>query len=146
MGNTMTVVTGGSAEVKRFLADIEDDQKRADSKTLVDLMSRVTSKKARLWGSIVGFGDYHYKYPTGHEGDTCLVGFSPRKTALSIYLMGNYFPETEPKAKALLARLGKHSMGKACLYVKRLDDVDMDVLESLVVLSVGALRERYPDA
>ena len=107
-------------------------------------MSRITGEKPRLWGTIVGFGRYHYKYPTGHEGDTCLVGFSPRKTAFSIYLLGSYFPETEPKAKALLARLGKHSMGKACLYAKKLADIDLEVLEQLIELSVGALRERYP--
>lgn len=134
-----------ASDVKDFLAAVESDQKRADSRVLVELMSRVTGEKPRMWGTIVGFGRYHYRYESGHEGDTCLVGFSPRKAAISIYLMGNYFPESKPRAEALLARLGKHTMGKGCLYVKKLSDVDPNVLEQLVVLSVEHLREHYPN-
>jgi hypothetical protein len=143
MGNTQTVVTG--TDVKGFLAGVESEQKREDSKTLLDLMGRVTGEKPKLWGSIVGFGRYHYNYESGHEGETCLVGFSPRKAAFSIYLTGNYFPESKAKAEELLGRLGKHTMGKGCLYVKKLADVDLKVLEDLVRLSVDKLREHYPD-
>lgn len=142
MGNTQTVMTGTS--VRGFIAAQESDQRRKDSARLIELMRRVTGEKPKMWGSIVGFGEYHYKYESGHEGQTCLVGFSPRKAAFSIYLLGGYFPETEAKQQKLLARLGKHTIGKACLYVKKLDDVDFEVLEELVTMSVEALRKRYP--
>ena len=142
MANTQTAVTG--TDVNRFLAGVENAQKRADSLKLLEMMSRVTGEKPKLWGSIVGFGRYHYKYDSGHEGETCLVGFSPRKAAFSIYLLGNYFPEVEGRRQQLLSKLGKHSMGKGCLYVKKLADVDETVLEELVTMSVKKLRERYP--
>jgi hypothetical protein len=141
--NTMTVMTG--EDVGEFIAEVEDEQKRADSKELVRLMSRVTGMKPKMWGSIVGFGQYHYKYDSGHEGDTCLTGFAPRKSALSIYIHGGVYPGVVARRDALLARLGKHSMGKGCLYVKRLKDVDMKVLEELVTLSVDALRSEFPE-
>ena len=143
MGNTMTAVTGG--DVEGFIAAVEDERKREDSQKLVVLMTRVTGEKPKMWGTIVGFGRYHYKYESGHEGETCLVGFSPRKAAFSIYLMGNYFPDSKAKAEELLGRLGKHSMGKGCLYVKKLEDVDLKVFEQLVTLSVEKLREHYPN-
>jgi len=142
MGNTQTVMTG--TDVDGFLAGIESDAKRADARRLIEIMGRITGQAPRMWGSIVGFGRYRYKYESGHEGETCLVGFSPRQAAFSIYLMGNYFPDSKNKAEELLARLGKHSMGKACLYVKKLGDVDEKVLEDLVALSVTTLREHYP--
>lgn len=132
--------------VPDFLAAIPDVAKRADSKTLVKMMTRVTRKKPKMWGSIVGFGRYHYKYESGHEGDTCLTGFSPRKAEFSIYLMGGAFPETREKHEALLKKLGKHRMGKGCLYVKRLSDVDTAVLEDLVKLTTDTLRSHYPSA
>jgi hypothetical protein len=135
-----------AADVGAFLAAVEDERKRADAHRLVELMSRITGEPPRLWGTIVGFGQYHYKYASGHEGDSALVGFSPRKAEFSIYLMGTYFPGQETQREALLARLGKHRMGKACLYVKRLDDIDLAVLEELVRMSVAALREHYPAA
>ena len=133
--------TGGNIEA--FLATIEDEGRRADCRALVDLMSRVSGEPPALWGTMVGFGRYHYKYATGHEGDSFLVGFAPRKNELSIYLMGTYLPENAEKREALLARLGKHRMGKSCLYVKRLCDIDTAVLEDLVRLSVEALRDGY---
>ena len=108
-------------------------------------MTRVTGEKPKLWGgNIIGFGHYHYKYPSGTEGDSALVGFSPRKTEFSIYLTGTYFPEQGNAREALLKRLGRHRMGKACLYVKRLDDIDPGVLEELIRLSVSALEAHYP--
>jgi hypothetical protein len=131
------------ADVGAFISAVDSVQKRQDSATLVEIMSRITGKPPKLWGSIVGFGKYHYKYASGHEGDTCLVGFSPRKAEFSIYLMGGYFPDTEVQSEALLSKLGKHKMGKACLYVKKLDDVDLDVLSDLIELSVTRLKQEY---
>jgi hypothetical protein len=144
MAESMTKTSGKS--VKSFLAAVEDPQRRADAKTFLEMMERVTGEKPKMWGdSIVGFGKYHYKYPTGHEGDTCLTGFSPRKSEFSLYLTGTYFDGMEKKRDALLQKLGKHRMGKACLYVKRTSDIDLKVLEDLVTMSVEALRKHYPN-
>lgn len=129
-------------DVATFLATIEGPR-RAEAASLVDLMSRGTGRPPVLWGSMVGFGQYHYRYPTGTEGDTFLVGFAPRKAEFSIYLMGIYFPDTAAKAESLLARLGKHRIGKACLYVKRLSDIDTSVLAELIDLSVTRLKQEY---
>jgi len=133
--------TGGSVDA--FLASIEDEGRRDDCRALIELMSRVSGEPPALWGTMVGFGRYHYKYTTGHEGDSFPVGFAPRKNEVSIYLMGTYLPGNAGKREALLARLGKHRMGKACLYVKRLSDIDTAVLEELVRMSVEALRDGY---
>lgn len=133
-----------TGDVGELLAQIEDPIKRADSQVLIDLMTEVSGEPPVLWGTMVGFGHYHYKYPTGHEGDAFLVGFAPRKAEFSIYLMGTYFPQEQAQREALLARLGKHRMGKACLYVKRLKDIDLDVLRQLAELSVKRLRDAYP--
>jgi len=129
--------------VAAFLAAIEDQAKRTDALALVSLMAEVSGEPAVLWGTMVGFGHYHYRYETGHEGDSFLVGFAPRKAEFSIYLMGTYLPEVAEKREALLARLGKHRMGKACLYVKRLSDVDLVVLRELAEMSVVELRKAY---
>lgn len=132
--------------VEEFLAQVEDPQKRADSRVLIELMQRITGQPPRMWGpNIIGFGKYHYRYESGHEGDSCLAGFSPRKAEFSVYLNGTYHPGIDVPRDALLKTLGKHRMGKGCLYVKRLDGLDLAVLEKLVRLSVDALRERYPD-
>lgn len=133
----------GSGDVAAFIEGIEDAGKRADALALIALMSEVSGEPPVLWGTMVGFGQYHYRYETGHEGDSFLVGFAPRKAEFSIYLMGTYFPEVAEKREALLARLGKHRMGKACLYVKRLSDVDVGVLRELAEISVGELRKAY---
>jgi hypothetical protein len=144
VAESMTKTSGKS--VKAFLSGIETDEKRRDAEAILKLMRQVTGEAPKMWGdSIVGFGKYRYKYESGHEGETCLVGFSPRKAAFTIYLMGNYFPDSKAKAEELLGRLGKHSMGKGCLYVKKLADVDLKVLEELVTLSVEKLREHYPN-
>ena len=135
-----------TGNVGEFLAQVEDARKRADSHVLIDLMSAVSGEPPVLWGTMIGFGQYHYRYPTGHEGDAFLIGFAPRKAEFSIYLMGTYFPEENEKREALLARLGKHRMGKACLYVKRLSDIDLEVLRELAEISVRKLRETYPNA
>ena len=115
--------------VEEFIARVEDPQKRADSHVLIDMMQKITGEKPRMWGpSIVGFGSYHYKYASGHEGDSCIAGFSPRKAEFSIYLS----PVPDERRDELLAKLGKHRMGKGCLYVNRLEELDMEVLEQLV--------------
>lgn len=115
-------------DVQAFLAAIEDEQKRQDSQAIVALMQDVSGLEPRMWGvSIVGFGDYHYKYATGREGDTFQVGFSPRKQNLTIYLSYGFDEQS-----ALMDRLGKYKTGKACLYIKRLADVDLEVLRELV--------------
>jgi hypothetical protein len=102
-------------------------------------MQTVTGERPRMWGSsIVGFGSYHYRYESGREGDACATGFSARKTDISVYLTASF-----PGQEALLARLGKHKMGKACLSIRRLSDVDVDVLQQLVAKSVDAVRKRY---
>ena len=135
----------GSGDVDEYLAQLDDPQKRDDAHALVELMSAVSGEPPVLWGTMVGFGRYHYKYATGHEGDSFLVGFAPRKAEFSIYLMGTYFPEEQARREALLARLGKHRMGKACLYVKRLSDIDLDILRELAAISVARLRATYPE-
>jgi hypothetical protein len=113
--------------VAAFVDAIEDETKRADAKVLVKLMARATGEKAKMWGpSIIGFGNYHYKYASGREGEMLLIGFSPRKAAIVLYgLLGS-------GSEAMLAKLGKHSAGKGCLYIKKLADVDRAVLEGLI--------------
>jgi hypothetical protein len=139
MAETKTKATEES--VGAYLAKIEDPQKRADSAVLVALMQRTTGEQPKMWGdSIVGFGTYHYKYASGHEGDSCIAAFSPRKAEFSIYL----WPEPAPWREELLAKLGKHRMGKGCLYVRRLENIDLKVLEKLVRQSAKVARERYP--
>lgn len=128
--------TATSAPVQKFLEAVADETKRADSWKLVEMMAKATGAEPRMWGpSIVGFGSYHYRYESGHEGDMCVLGFSPRKAAISLYVTNRL----ERHAK-LLARLGKHKAGKGCLYVKRLADVDLKVLEQLLAAGVAEAR------
>ena len=131
-------------EVEAFLAQVENERKRADSHVLIEMMSEISGEPPVLWGTMIGFGLYHYEYPTGHEGDSFLVGFAPRKAAFSIYLMGTFTPEEKARREALLAKLGKHRMGKACLYVNKLSDIDLDVLRELVEISIRRMRATYP--
>ena len=123
-----------------YLAGIEDPQRRQDCRALAAMMKRATGCPPRVWGtSIVGFGQYHYKYASGHEGDSCIVGFASRKTDLTLYLMPGF---EQPAVRTLLDRLGKHKTGKGCLYVRRLADVDLAALEELVTRSVSETRNR----
>ncbi len=125
--------------VRSFLAAIDDDGRRADCKAVAAIMRRVTGKPATMWGtSMVGFGKYRYKYESGREGDAFLTGFAPRKQALTIYVMDGF-----SGYDALMKRLGKYKTGKSCLYVKRLDDIDRDVLEQLLTRSVRHMRRKY---
>ena len=120
--------------VDAFLAGLPDE-KRREAKALDAIYRRVTGLEPKMWGpSIVGYGSYDYRYDSGRTGTMCKAGFSPRKAALTLYLAGSY-GDRQAEADALFARLGKHSTGKACLYVKRLDQVDIEVLEQLVALS-----------
>jgi hypothetical protein len=121
--------------VEAFIAAIDHPVRRQDAQALLSLMSQVSGEPATMWGpTIVGFGRYHYKYATGHEGEMCRMGFSPRKTGLVLYL------SPSDDRDELLARLGKHSTGKACLYITKLADVDAGVLERLI-RSAWAVRE-----
>lgn len=128
------------ASVEDFLEGVENEQKRDDSKRIVELMHDVTGEDPAMWGeSIVGFGEYTYRYASGREGEWMLVGFSPRKQNLTVYIMSG-FEEYED----LLRRLGKHKTGKSCLYINKLDDVDIEVLEELVAKSVELMRRTHP--
>jgi len=137
MAQNKTKPTGAS--VASYLAAIADDARRRDCKSLVGLFEKVTGEKAAMWGpSIVGFGTYHYKYASGREGDSCVVGLSSRKDGISLYLSSEF-----PERDALLAKLGRHKAAKACVTIKSLEDVDAMVLEKLVMASTTATRERY---
>jgi len=126
------------ASVEEYIANIADEGRRADCAALAKLMGAVTRKPPKMWGpAIVGFGQYHYKYDSGREGDMCLAGFSSRKADLTVYV----FTEGQD---ALLAKLGKHRSSKACLYLKRLADVDQAVLKKLIAASVAEVKRRYP--
>lgn len=127
------------ASVSAFLDSIEDEVRRQDSLALFDLMQDVTGEEPVMWGSsIVGFGSYHYKYASGRQGDWMITGFSPRKSALTVYIMPGF-----EAYEGLLDRLGKFKTGKSCLYLRRLDDVDRDVLRELVRQSVAKMRTLY---
>jgi hypothetical protein len=127
------------ASVEGYLSAIEDEARRNDCQTLAKLMTKATKQPPKMWGtSIVGFGSYHYKYESGREGDSCLTGFSSRKGDISIYLVADF-----PGQEALLSKLGKHKRGKGCLYIRKLDDVNLKVLEQLVVGAVAERKRRY---
>ena len=127
------------ASVEAYLTAIEDDGRRNDCKTIAALMSRITKAEPRLWGpSIVGFDSYHYKYPSGREGDAGVTGFSSRKGDISVYLAAS-----GPNQERLLAQLGRHKMAKSCLYIRKLADVDIKVLERLIAESVAEVKRRY---
>lgn len=116
------------ASVTKFLDNIPDEVKRKDSYTLLAMFQKATGAEPKMWGSsIIGFGTYHYIYASGREGDWLMAGFSPRKQALTLYMLGSWDQNAE-----LLPKLGKHSMGKGCLYIKRLSDVNLPVLQSLI--------------
>ncbi len=131
--------------VADFIAAVPDQRRREEAAVIDALHRRVTGLEPAMWGpSIIGYGSYSYKYDSGREGTMCRGGFSPRKAALTVYLMGNYCNH-QAKADDLFARLGKHKTGKSCLYINKLADVDLAVLEELVALSWQAMNEAYPD-
>jgi hypothetical protein len=137
MAENKTKMTDASVEA-HFDA-ISNEERRQDCRALTKLMSKVSKEKPRMWGSsIVGFGSYHYKYASGREGDSCLVGFASRKGDISVYLMGDF-----PGKAELLAQLGRHKSGKGCLYIRALSDVNLEVLAQLVAGSIASVKERY---
>lgn len=127
--------------VVEFIEAVENPKKREDAYKLLDLFTETSGYLAKMWGtSIIGFGSYHYKYKTGHEGDAPLVGFSPRKAKFSLY-----FATGDSKREELLMNFGKHTSGKACVYINKLQDIDIDVLKELITQSIVFLRETYPE-
>lgn len=128
-----------------FIAALPDERRRAEAEQLDVLLRRVTGEAPRMWGpSIIGYGSYHYRYDSGREGDMCRIGFSPRKAQLVIYAAAELDGSDRDALEALFARLGPHSLGKGCLYFKRLDKIDMTALEQLLALYWRVMGERYP--
>jgi hypothetical protein len=138
MAEPKTKPTGVSVE--KHIAALANEEQRRDARALVALMRQVTEQEPQMWGpSIVGFGSYHYKYASGHEGDSALAGFASRKSEFAVYIVAGFEGQED-----LLAKLGKHRTAKACLYIKRVADVDLNVLEKLVARSVAETKRRYP--
>ncbi len=130
MAELKTIPT--KSNVDKFLKGIKDEHKRADCYTILELMKKATKAQPKMWGTgIVGFGDYHYVYESGREGDWFITGFSPRKQNLTLYVMGGFH-----QFEDLMKKLGKHSTGKGCLYINKLEDVDTKVLKELITKSV----------
>lgn len=129
-----------SNNVKAFIDNVSDQAKRNDSFHIVEIFKKVTGFEPRMWGaSIIGFGNYHYKYESGHEGNATLTGFSPRKDSIVLYLA------VEVKIKdQLLEKFGKHKAGKGCVYIKKLEDIDTIILEKLISASVENILSKYP--
>jgi hypothetical protein len=127
--------------VIEFIENVDSPKKREDAYKLLDIFSESTGHEAKMWGpSIIGFGSYHYKYESGHEGDAPLVGFSPRKAKISLY-----FAPGETKREELLKTFGKHTSGKGCVYINKVADIDVEVLKQLILESVQFLQEKYPN-
>jgi hypothetical protein len=124
-----------------FIASVEHPGRRADAQVLLEMMTRITGEAPRMWGpSIIGFGQYHYRYDSGREGDFMRTGFSPRKANMVVYILPGY-----TDFSAILDRLGKHKLGKSCLYINKLDDIDLDVLEELIRAGLADMAKRYPE-
>ena len=125
--------------VEEFIKN-SDEKKQKDSFQLIEIMERLSGEKAKMWGpSIIGFGKYHYKYESGHEGDACLIGFSPRKDKFSLYILSCDTKEEEE----LLSKLGKIKKAVSCIYFKKLEDLDLDVLEELIQKSLKQTKEMW---
>lgn len=129
-------------DVLAFIQQVESDKKREDALVLLEIFTETSGHPPKMWGdSIIGFGHYHYKYSSGHEGDAPLVGFSPRKAKISLY-----FATGDSEREKLLKKLGKHTSGKACVYVNNLSDIDIEVLKQLITQSIDFLQALYPEA
>ncbi|MEH6957113.1 DUF1801 domain-containing protein [Neobacillus drentensis] len=128
--------------VIEFVENVDNPKKREDAYKLIDVFTETTGYEAKMWGpSIIGFGSYHYKYESGHEGDAPLVGFSPRKAKISLY-----FAPGETKRDELLKDFGKHTTGKGCVYINKIADIDVNVLIELITQSVEFLQKKYPNS
>ncbi|KXY29392.1 hypothetical protein AT269_01590 [Bacillus cereus] len=127
--------------VIEFIESVENLKKRENAYQLLDIFTETTGYTAKMWGpSIIGFGTYHYKYASGHEGDAPLVGFSPRKAKISLY-----FATGDPKREELLKNFGKYTSGKSCIYINKIADIDSNVLKALIKQSISFLKETYPN-
>ena len=139
MSKARNKTTPGVQSPAEYLASIEHPTRRADGLVLLELFNRVTDLKAVMWGTaIVGYGRYHYKYDSGREGEYMLTGFSPRKQCLSIYIMPGY-----RDLSSILVRLGKHKTGKSCLYINKLADIDLNVLEEIILNGLAYMHKTY---
>jgi hypothetical protein len=125
-------------EINNFISCIENDTRKSDSITLLPILEKVSGYKPYLNGSIIGFGKYHYKYDSGREGDSAVISFSPRKQNLVIYIMPGF-----DQFDDLLQELGKHKLGKSCLYINKLSDIKLEVLEKIAKLSVKHMQQKY---
>jgi hypothetical protein len=133
--------TETSKSVTGFINSVSDEKKRKDCFQIIDIMQKQTGFEPKMWGpGIVGFGKYHYKYETGHEGDMPLAAFSPRSTAIVFYFSQEFEDREE-----LLQKLGKHKTGKVCVYIKSMDDIDISVLKKIISNSVKHIKSSYPD-
>ena len=138
MAQNKTIPTKDS--VTTFINTLEDEKKRSDSFAIIEIYKALTGFEPVMWGpAIVGFGSYHYKYESGREGDAPLSGFSPRKDAFALYFSSSFEGRAE-----LLQKLGKHKAAKACVYIKKLEDINIDILKKMIVLSEKSIRARYP--
>lgn len=133
--------TETNISVADFINAVKDETKRKDSFNLTALIKKQTGLEPKMWGpSIVGFGSYHYKYESGHEGDNPLIGFSPRAAAITLYLSGHF-----EKREELLEKLGKHKTDKACIYVKKLEDINIETLQKMITNHIKHIQKLYPE-
>ena len=133
--------TQTSKSVTAFINAVPNEKRRKDSFLIIEMMQKLTGVEPKMWGpSIVGFGKYHYKYDSGHEGDMPIAAFSPRSTAIVVYLC-----ETFENRDELFQKLGKYSTGKVCLYIKKLEDIDVSVLKKMISNSIKQVQSRYPN-
>lgn len=133
--------TENNNDVIQFIENVENPKKREDAYKLLDIFTEATGLKAKMWGSsIIGFGSYHYVYESGHEGDAPLVGFSPGKAKFSLY-----FATGDTERQEILKDFGKHTQGKACVYINKVSDIDVEVLKTLIKTSVEFLKKKYPE-
>ena len=140
MAKTENKTKSTDATVEDFLAGVEPEKKREEARVLDQLFRKVTGWQPVMWGpAIIGYGSYHYKYASGREGDMCATGFSPRKAQHSVYVLPGYADFGD-----YLDRLGKHTIGKSCLYFKKLEDIDLDVLAELIEAGLEDLGQKYP--
>lgn len=144
MAGTEIKTRATEATVASYIASLPEARRRDEAPVIDAIHRRVTGLEPRMWGpSIIGYGSYDYRYDSGHSGTMCRAGFSPRKAAITLYVMMDY-GDRQAEADALFAQLGKHKTSKACLYVSKLADVDLDVLERIVALSWDVMNARYP--
>lgn len=139
MAKYQAKTTETADSVAAFIKKIPDEQRQADAKVIVELMEKQSGFSAKMWGpAIIGFGSYHYVYESGHEGDAPLVGFSPRKNEFALYLSSSF-----DKREELLQQLGKHKTAKACVYIKKIADIKVEVLKKMITASVKHVKAKY---